>query len=235
MVPRSLVAVVAVVIAAWLAVGRGGGGDDLGAAGPAAVSSGPDARAQRQIEDARRREIEDARRRLGSRADFRIPPAAIARKNANDIWWTVIERVFHEFLGEPYNSARFDVLTTGQRALYVIHMIEAELYNGGFHQLYSNSTGDLADEAPAALHRIGAGAHAGVFERANATLTRGGGTVPGGQPARWRLLERLGETDLDRFDDAWYDLGDGTGRSVLARRAAAYVRAHPGEFLAGAP
>lgn len=231
MVPRSLVAVVAVVIAAWLAVGRGGAGDDLGAAGTAAVPAGPEARVQRQIEDSRRRDVEDARRRLGSRADFRIPAAAIAGKNANDVWWTVIQRVFHEFLGEPYNSARFDVLTTGQRALYVIHMIEAELYNGGFHQLYSNSTGDLADEAADALHRIGARAHAGVFERANATLTRGG-TVPAGQPARWRLLDRLGETDLDRFDDAWYDLGDGTGRSVLARRAGAYVRAHPGEFLA---
>ena len=139
MVPRSLVPVVAVVIAVWLAVGRGGDGDDLATGG---------------------------------------------------------------------------------------------LYNGGFHRFYSNSTGDLADEAAAALHRIGAGAHAGVVERANATLARGG-TVPGGQPARWRLLERLGDTDLDRFDDAWYELGDGTGRSVLARRAATYVRAHPGEFLAG--
>ena len=225
MVPRSLVAVVAVVIAVWLAVGRGAGGD-LGAGGPAAVSSRPDARAQRQIED--------ARRRLGTRPDFKIPAAAIAGRNANDVWWAAIERVFHEFIAEPYDSARFGVLSAGQRALYVIHMIEAELYNGGFHQFYSNSTGDLADEAAAALHRIGAGAHAGVVERANATLT-GGGAVPAGQPARWRLLERLGDTDLDRFDDAWYELGDGTGRTVLARRAAAYVRAHPGEFLAGGP
>ena len=178
------------------------------------------------------KKIEDARRRLGTRDDFKVPQRALAGKSANDVWWTAIERIFWEFLHTPFDETRLDQLTAGQRALYLLHLTEAELYNGGFHQFYTNSTGYFARDLPAALRRIGANRHARVAERANAILVGAGKQAPRDRGERITLAEPR-PLAWDAVDEAWYDLGDSTSRRLLARRCAAYVLAHPSEFIAG--
>ena len=200
------------------AAGDSDGGLDQGAA------SAPD---RRTLE-----KIEDVRRRLGTRGDFKIPQRALAGKSANDVWWTAIERIFWEFLHDPFDEPRLQRLTAGQRTLYVLHLTEFELYNGGFDQFYTNSTGYFARDVPRALRRVGAFAHARVAERANAILAGAGREVPRGRAQRIALAERASTEALDEVDEAWYGLGDGTSRRLLARQVAAYVRAHPDEFIA---
>jgi hypothetical protein len=89
-------------------------------------------------------------------ADFRIDRARVAREPPGEAAWRAIESIYDE-LKTPYEpDNRFDELTEGQRALYVLHWVQSEVRNGGFAQMYANSAGRFAALAPGAATLIGA-------------------------------------------------------------------------------
>jgi hypothetical protein len=191
--------------------------------------SGPDERekpSRPSAEEALERDRARARRRLGDRPDFKIPQRAIAGKDDYETWFTAIERIFLE-LDTPYRpDPRLERLTGGQRALYVLHWANSEILNGGFSQLYFNSTGYFAADIPDAAAHVGAAEHARLAAAANAVLAGRGGDVPRNRVARQRLLDGIPQRKFDRIDNRWFDLDE-----VLAHRAARYARSHRPEFF----
>lgn len=194
---------------------------DATVAGPAAA----DAEARLRRDRAR------ARRRLGSRPDFKIPPAAIAGKDADEVWATVIDRITFE-VDTPYEpDPRFARLSAGQKALYILRLADAEILNGGFSQFYFNSTGYFAADLPSAARAVGALEHARVATSANRLLAGDDTSVPRQAVQREALLDDVFGAALSRLDGRWAAVDGPT----LAQRAATYVRAHPGEFVAARP
>ncbi len=61
-------------------------------------------------------------------------------------------------------------LSATEWAVLDVWLLEAEVYNGGFHQFFWNSAGDRAVETVASLERIGAPVTAGIVARAVAVF-----------------------------------------------------------------
>jgi hypothetical protein len=151
-----------------------------------------------------------------SREDFFISkgrlddPALI-----NDIWGLMIG---------PDEEATLQKATRGQRMLYVLSSVEGEINNGGFHQLFWNSTGEWTEEAIGYADELGA-------SRAAELLRRAAGLVfPDGVPKdRVVRQTRLDEVDPSRFgavEDAWF--GELVTVDPFLRR---YIKEHPKQFF----
>ena len=113
-----------------------------------------------------------------------------------------------------------------ERAFFTLVLCGAEIDNGGFAQLFTNSTGELIDEAIAGAERFRATRHAAILREAK--LIFPGGLVPRKHDERLALWEELCEQlgdDLDErltaLDDRWYALDDD-----LERRLDAFARAY---------
>ena len=164
--------------------------------------------------------------------DLRVTPDVLAEQDSGELAWRVIEPAYAAvriYDGAAALDADLTALSPGQRALLALHWTVAEVCNGGFDQYFVNPTGDLASEALAGFRRIGATEAAGLLEQ---TL----GAFPGGPPprdrdARMASLDALDDEARDalfeELDERFYALLD----TELYPRAAAYVRAHPEEFV----
>jgi hypothetical protein len=64
------------------------------------------------------------------------------------------------------SKAEFSQLKPRVRAAYCLHQLEAEVNNGGFHQFFSNSTGEYVRETIQALIDIGASKTCDLLKRA---------------------------------------------------------------------
>jgi hypothetical protein len=103
----------------------------------------------------------------------------------------------------------FANLTEPERVFAAIWELESEVNNGGFHQFYFNSTGDIAYFTPDALAKIGAKNVAQLVSEANSLF-------PNRCPAREQMLRRqqlqaIGETAtnaLENLDDQFYQYPD---------------------------
>ena len=60
----------------------------------------------------------------------------------------------------------FLLLKKEVRIAYCMHLLEAEVNNGGFHQFFSNSSGEYVPETAYALAEVGAEKTAGLLARA---------------------------------------------------------------------
>lgn len=169
--------------------------------------------------------------------DFRIRRDALTDpRDAEQVWWDVIEPAFDE-LRTPYETdPRLAALTPGQRALYALHWTRSEIDNGGFHQYLHNSTGMLANEALRGVELIDATEFADLFRDVRSLLS-GDGFVED-RDRRVALLEGLSDealVELDRLTERFYSLmgceGGRMEQSRLAGHCAAYVEAHPEEFF----
>jgi hypothetical protein len=137
-------------------------------------------------------------------------------------------------LKTPYEAdSRLDAVTPGQRGLYALKWTWSEVSNGGFEQLFYNSTGMLANDALAGAERVGAHEVADVI-RAAMRVFRDDALIEDNH-ARRAYMESISDEQLEyleHVDDRFFDLLDGdTG---LAARCAAYVAGHPDEFFSGA-
>ena len=79
---------------------------------------------------------------------------------------------------------------------YCLHQLEAEVNNGGFHQFFSNSSGEYVRETIKALTDVGAAKTCDLLKRAVAIC------FPGGYPADASKYESL----VADFDDVADDL-----------------------------
>ena len=88
--------------------------------------------------------------------------------------------------------------TSPELTFVSVSQLEAEVNNGGFHQYYFNSAGDLAPDTPEALEAIGAHHTARIVRAANSVFPSG---PPRDRDARQDILEALPEDVFEEFDD----------------------------------
>ncbi len=118
----------------------------------------------------------------------------------------------------------------GQIVAYCVPYSHADICNGGFHQYFSNSTGDYASITIEALRRLGDDQRAGLITSAMARFP--GGVAPKSRAERHALLARIDfKSDwrgwIRPIEDAYYALdGDDLGRRVRD-----YVASHPEDYF----
>ena len=168
------------------------------------------------------------RRREPKPTDFRVPLPPRETDDA-DVVWLAIERIFTE-LRTPYEpDPRLHNLTPGQRAVYALDWVRKEVSNGGFDQLFGNSTGYLTPEAVEGAEYIGATDYAAVIRRAAAIFP--GGVVPRDRDERTDLIDpdRDGPI-LEAADEEFDALLDDPERN-LTRLMAIFIATHKKEFF----
>lgn len=170
------------------------------------------------------------RRRSPGAPDFRVP--APPRDTPDDeVVWRAIEQIFTE-LRTPYEpDERLFELTPGQRAVYALDWVRKEVSNGGFDQLFGNSTGYLMPEALEGAEYIGATDYADVLRRAAAVFR--GGEVPRDRDERTDVLDaepaRIGPV-LEALDEEFYALLDDHERN-LTRLMAIFIAENAEQFF----
>jgi Domain of unknown function (DUF4375) len=137
----------------------------------------------------------------------------------------VYKAVGKDLFGSEHLRVDLDGRDQDEAAFFTLVLVAAEIDNGGFAQLFTNSTGELIGEAITGAHRFGLSEHARVLVDASGQL------FPGGVPLdhktrlqRWDdLIHTIGgpgavDAALDALDARWYALAD-----TLEQRLAVYA------------
>lgn len=115
--------------------------------------------------------------------------------------------------------------------MYALDWIRKEVSNGGFDQLFGNSTGYLTPEAIEGAEYIGATDYADILRRAAAVFP--GGTVPRDRGERTDVLDadpdRTGPV-LEALDDEFYALLEDRDHN-LTRLMAIFMAKNPDQFF----
>lgn len=119
------------------------------------------------------------------------------------------------------------VLVGPERTYFAVSCLIGEVYNGGFDQFFSNSAGELYEDALEGLERMQATESASLLQRAKAVLF-GDAVVPTNREARTALMPTFGADEsapewsqLEVLDKAFWKDPD-----KLADRCAAYAKDH---------
>lgn len=115
-----------------------------------------------------------------------------------------------------------------EAAFFALILVDAEIGNGGFWQLFTNSTGDLTEQAIAGAERFGLSEHARLLRDASAALYAEG--IPLDHEERLRLYDEwvtedrfpADEEAIEALEERWFALDD-----VLEQRLYAHAREHP--------
>lgn len=167
-------------------------------------------------------------RRRDEKPDWRVP--APPRETADaDVVWLAIERIFTD-LRTPYDAdERLYELTPGQRAVYALDWIRKEVANGGFDQLFGNSTGSLTPEAMGGAAYIGANDYEDILRRAAAIFPNG--EVPRDRDERTDLIDLDEHGDLlEQLDQEFFALLGDPDRN-LTYLMAVFMATHKDEFF----
>lgn len=121
---------------------------------------------------------------------------------------------------------KMEKLSSPERVLFITQNVEMEVNNGGFSQLFYNSSGDYAGDMVQAYREMGAEKTAAICQQA---LDAIGQPLPRNRAERIELLETL-ECDaltdaLNACDDAFYAYPED-----LTALTNAYVTKHQAEF-----
>lgn len=158
--------------------------------------------------------------------DFRIPRSVGLRVHGLDLTDAVTNAMIDRLDGlAPATVGR--ILSRSQYAVWTIFCVDVEIEDGGVSEVYVNSGGDYAADAPAALRRIGAPLHATVVARAN-RIAYPSGRIPATTQAR-RRTHADGHPGLEPLDEAWSAAQAREGD--IDRLVERYVRAHPRAFF----
>jgi hypothetical protein len=156
----------------------------------------------------------------------------LENEDLEEVAWQAIEPIWDDL---PYSSASkldafMEDLTEGQRALISIDWCQKEIRNGGFEQLFENSTGNLVPYAIHGFRLIGA-------ERCAELLAKGVGVLgtdyPKSGAARKRVLKSLSDSqlqELETFGDEFLNLIGSTEYDLEYYRGS-YVKNNPGQFV----
>ncbi|MGZ3422698.1 MAG: DMP19 family protein [Polyangiales bacterium] len=120
--------------------------------------------------------------------------------------------------------------TRGQIIAYCVQYSHADICNGGFHQYFSNHTGDYASITVEALRTLGDDRRAELMTRAMGRFPRG--VAPKTAARRQRLLDAIDYRSdwqpwIRPIEDAYYALDT----DDLDRRVREYVTSHPHEYF----
>ncbi|WP_407430197.1 DUF4375 domain-containing protein [Arcticibacter sp.] len=106
--------------------------------------------------------------------------------------------------------AVFSAFSSGRQTIYTIWQIEAEVNNGGFHQLFTSTAGRFIESAEAAFKAIQASKFAELVREVNEEHRKGSA-----------------DTDWKTFDNKFISLYD---QEDLQKLKIAYIRANKHEF-----
>jgi hypothetical protein len=95
-----------------------------------------------------------------------------------------------------------------EAGFFALVLVGSEVDNGGFAQLFTNSTGDVVPQAIAGAERFGLTEHARLLRDAGNEFFPDG--LPTDQPTRLRQWETISEDPsiderLEQLDERWYD------------------------------
>ncbi|MDZ4686567.1 MAG: DUF4375 domain-containing protein [Planctomycetaceae bacterium] len=140
-------------------------------------------------------------------------------------------------------------LPRGLRIVHTLSILDGEIFNGGFPQFFTNSSGgELTDETLEDLQYIGAARHAAILEEAialNRTLeakypfykNRFQVPAPRGneesEAAFWSEMESVYEPEFDRVSSEFYERDDYKSfrAESLWQAFERYAQQHPEEFV----
>lgn len=97
-------------------------------------------------------------------------------------WHVLVDRVYQPNLG--YNS-----LAAAEKKYFAVALLEGDVFNGGFHQYFFNSSGSYYKDACAGLEEMGALQTLNLLERAK-QIVFGFASVPPDTSKRRSLLQR---------------------------------------------
>ncbi|GGI53574.1 DMP19 family protein [Oxalicibacterium solurbis] len=134
-------------------------------------------------------------------------------------WLALIDRIYKTPEG-------IGGLSHAEKTYYAVSCLMGEVYNGGFEQYFSNSSGELYGLALDGLFEFGAEKTAGLLAQAKEVLF-GDLPVPTDQSGRQKLMPTLGNDShpawgkLDVLDKAFYADTD-----QLTEKCAVYAAHH---------
>ena len=173
-----------------------------------------------------RAQADEIVRRAGTRRDFKVPASAIAGLAPGPLVRAVVLRPFYELAGEEAGIRR---LNQGQLAVYAMYVADFEILDGGFDQLWFNSSGAIANELPPAAELVGSPEFAAIFRDA-ATLWPDR-TIPRDRAKREALLDTIDHDRIAELDER-YAATQYKRKTALANVLAPYIRAHTDQFVA---
>jgi hypothetical protein len=133
----------------------------------------------------------------------------------------------------PFREADDSVMehmNAGQRAVYATYLADFEILNGGFAQLWGNSSGAVAGDLVVSAQRVGSPELEGIFRDAQALWPDN--EIPRDRAAREAVLDALDGAKLSALDER-YAATQYKRKTALATVLGTYIRAHLDEFAVG--
>jgi hypothetical protein len=119
-------------------------------------------------------------------------------------YWQLIEPILDQiniYDGPDIFLGTFATAKPPTGAIYAAHFAQSEICNGGFHQLFSNSTGVLSPEAVEGFRLIGMDKTADLLKAAMEAL---GNPFPRDRAARQKTLKNVPEEKLNQLDRVFF-------------------------------
>jgi hypothetical protein len=135
--------------------------------------------------------------------------------------------------------ARLDRLNPAARAIHLVGILQGEIYNGGFSQFFSNSSGNHVHETVDALKQVGASLTLSLLERAISLFPSS--IAPSDRQTRCELLfafEAQDEQVLETLDQEFYAKVDLIRKNLqedLRALLLAFMRANASEHVSVEP
>ena len=131
----------------------------------------------------------------------------------------------------PTEKEKIAGMSDGEKIVYLTTTLEGEVYNGGFHQYFCNTNGELAVDTVEAYTKIGAKKHAELMAKAIELAAKEEGLRESIKTSKDQLkafVSSYKETKLEKLDDIFYDLEEKEEPRTLR---VAYIRKHASEFI----
>ena len=130
----------------------------------------------------------------------------------------------HAKLKERWSALGFEALSRPEQEAVALFWLEGEVMNGGLHQFFANSSGDLSALVLSGLSRLGAKQTLAQFQSAVGKL--GAGPALQDRETRLSRLERLPPETFDSETSALQAFPEASFRLALADLAAYYSANH---------
>jgi hypothetical protein len=131
----------------------------------------------------------------------------------------------------PTEKERVAALSEGEKIIYLTTGLEGEIYNGGFHQYFCNTNGELAIDTIEAYRKIGADKHAELVTKATELAAKEEDLRESIRASKDRLkafCSSYKQTKLDDLDDVFYALEK---EEITRALRADYIRKNANDFV----
>jgi hypothetical protein len=135
-----------------------------------------------------------------------------------ELWKSLVHRIYHTDSG-------YKGLSDAERLYWSVGVLDGEVNNGGLHQFFSNSSGEMYLDVVDGLRELNAPESLKLLLRAKEILFPHG-EPPKGREERWEAMRKYSREDgttrpewgveLDELDKAWYDDPDDLNEKLRA-------------------